>query len=66
MKKRIAIGIGALFLTLAAGSLTPPVRTAEKLPKCTSNLCRSVGCSPDVLCVRGAHVVNCADVCGGG
>ena len=37
-----------------------------KLPKCSMGLCRDVNCSPDVLCVQGAHVKNCAQVCNGG
>ncbi|MGH9869649.1 MAG: hypothetical protein ACREAA_15970 [Candidatus Polarisedimenticolia bacterium] len=65
--KKIAIGMGALMLTLAVAVATPArvEQTSEKLPKCTSALCKKVGCSPSVLCVRGASVVNCADVCGG-
>ena len=37
----------------------------SKLPKCSMQLCRDTGCSPDVLCVSGAHVKNCAEVCSG-
>ena len=63
--KKIAIGIGAMMVTLAVAVATPArfEQTGEKLPKCTQSLCKKVGCSPSVLCVRGAAVVNCADVC---
>jgi hypothetical protein len=37
-----------------------------KLPKCSMTLCRAVNCSPDTLCVKGAHVTNCAVVCSNG
>jgi hypothetical protein len=26
-------------------------------------MCRSVNCDPNTLCVSGAHVKTCADVC---
>ena len=57
----LALGVmtGAAALAFTAGSDT-------KLPKCSMGLCRDVNCSPDVLCVQGAHVKNCAQVCGGG
>jgi len=35
----------------------------EKLPKCSGHLCRSVNCSPDVLCASGTTVKTCAEVC---
>jgi hypothetical protein len=63
--KKIAIVFGALVLVLAAASLVRPVQTADKLPKCSGQLCQKSGCSADTLCVRGASVVTCADVCGG-
>jgi hypothetical protein len=55
----LAVMTGAAAIALSYGS-------DIKLPKCTMNLCRSVNCSPDTLCVKGAHVVNCADVCSNG
>lgn len=62
--KTIAIAVAAVMVLAAAG-LARPDQKADKLPKCSGTLCRSVGCSPDVLCARGAAVVSCADVCGG-
>ena len=57
----LALGImtGAAAFALTYGS-------DIKLPKCSMGLCRDVNCSPDVLCVKGAHVKNCADICNGG
>ena len=49
---------GAAVLAFAGGS-------DIKLPKCSMTMCRSVGCAADVLCVSGAHVKTCADVCNG-
>ena len=63
--KKLAIGIGVLALVLGAASLARTGQSADKLPKCSGALCKSVGCSPDVLCARGASVVSCAQVCGG-
>jgi hypothetical protein len=64
--KRLAIGIGAVILAAAAAAtLARTVPDADKLPKCSGQLCQKAGCSPDVLCARGAAVVTCADVCGG-
>jgi hypothetical protein len=63
--KKLAIGIGALILALGVATLARTGQSADKLPKCSGSLCRSVGCSPDVLCARGAQVVSCAEVCGG-
>jgi len=63
--KRIAIGIGALMVLLAAASLARTGQNSDKLPKCSHQLCQASGCSPDVLCARGAAVVTCAEVCGG-
>jgi hypothetical protein len=36
-----------------------------KLPKCAQVKCRDLGCPADVLCVSGAAVKTCADVCNG-
>ena len=70
--KKIALGIAALMIVLAASTFTRTgsagtgaAPEADKLPKCSGGLCKSVGCSPDVLCARGAAVVTCAEVCGG-
>jgi hypothetical protein len=63
--KKVAMGIGMLVLALGAAGLARTVPNADKLPKCSGQLCKSVGCSPDVLCARGASVVTCAEVCGG-
>jgi hypothetical protein len=54
----MAVMTGAAALALTSGS-------DIKLPKCSMGLCRDVNCSPDVLCVKGAHVVNCSQVCNG-
>ena len=62
--KRLVVGVAVLALAVA-GALAWSGRSAEKLPKCSGQLCRSVGCSPDVLCAKGATVVSCAEVCGG-
>lgn len=65
MKKKLVIAASAL--TLAAGIFVAlrPAETADKLPKCSGQLCQKSGCSADTLCARGASVVTCADVCGG-
>jgi hypothetical protein len=63
--KKVVMGIGVLVLALGAAGLARTVPNADKLPKCSGQLCQSVGCSPDVLCARGASVVTCAEVCGG-
>ena len=59
-----------LFLALAtmtaAAALAFAAGSDTKLPKCSMTLCRDVNCSPDVLCVQGAHLKNCAQVCSGG
>ena len=62
MRKLVWVLALAVMTGAAAFALTT---SSDKLPKCTMNLCRDVGCSPDVLCVSGAHVKNCADVCNG-
>ena len=62
--KKAVIGAGLLILALGAVTLATEPK-ADKLPKCSGQLCKSVGCSPDVLCARGASVVSCAEVCGG-
>ena len=53
----VMTGAAALAITSGAGI---------KLPKCSMTLCRSVNCSADTLCVKGAHVTNCAEVCSNG
>ena len=61
MKRRLAAA--AVFVVFAAGAHTL-VATA-KLPKCASVKCRDLGCPADVLCVSGAHVKSCAEICNG-
>jgi hypothetical protein len=63
--KKAAIGLAALMLLAAAATLARTGQEAGKLPKCSGQLCKSAGCSPDVLCARGAAVVTCEEVCGG-
>jgi hypothetical protein len=62
MKRRLAFAalLAAVFVA-GAHTLAAPV----KLPKCSSVKCRELGCPADVLCVSGAHVKSCADVCNG-
>lgn len=64
MKKKLVLA--ACTLTLVVGALVAlkPAETADKLPKCSGQLCQKVGCD-DTLCARGASVVTCAEVCGG-
>lgn len=62
--KRI-LAAAALIVALGAAALAA-ASAADKLPKCSGKLCRDIGCPADVLCVQGAHVVTCADWCGGG
>ena len=64
--QKTSIGLLAMLAALlvaAAPAGTP--HEATKLPKCSGQLCKSSGCSPDVLCARGAAVVTCAEVCSG-
>jgi hypothetical protein len=62
MKRRLGFAASLVFV-LAAGA---HALVAEvKLPKCSSVKCRQLGCPADVLCVSGAHVKTCADVCNG-
>lgn len=63
--KKLAIGLAVLTLALGAATLARTGQTADKLPKCSGSLCKAVGCSTSTLCVRGAAVVTCAEVCGG-
>ena len=62
MKRRLAFA-AMLVVVFAAGAQA--LASGVKLPKCASVKCRSLGCPADVLCVSGAHVVSCADVCNG-
>ena len=64
MKKRLVLATILAALAVGSAAAWNPVPTAIKLPKCSAQLCQSSGCSADTLCVRGAHVVNCAEVCG--
>ncbi len=62
MKRRLAFA-AILCVVFVAGAHT--LVSAAKLPKCASVNCRALGCPADVLCVSGAHVKTCADVCNG-
>ena len=61
MKKLMLVAVMAV-MAVAAGVA---IHAQAKLPKCSMTMCRAVNCSPDVLCVSGAHVKTCADVCNG-
>ena len=62
MRRRPAfVVLLALVFIVGAHALASVV----KLPKCASINCRALGCPADVLCVSGAHVKTCADVCNG-
>jgi hypothetical protein len=65
MKKKLVVAASVLTLAFAAFVALRPAETADKLPKCSGQLCQKSGCSADTLCARGAQVVTCADVCGG-
>ena len=54
-----------LILLFAASAAAYAINTlaAGKLPKCSMTYCRAAGCSAAELCVSGAHVKTCADVC---
>jgi hypothetical protein len=56
----------AFAIMTAAGAYAFNAGSDIKLPKCSMTLCRAVNCSADTLCVKGAHVTNCADVCSNG
>ena len=51
----VALMAGVAVLAFAANG--------TKLPKCSKTLCRSVNCSPDVLCASGTTVKTCAEIC---
>ncbi|HZN03874.1 MAG TPA: hypothetical protein VFD06_09850 [Candidatus Polarisedimenticolia bacterium] len=65
MKKRLLLAACTLTLVVGAIVALKPAETADKLPKCSGQLCQKSGCSADTLCARGAAVVTCAEVCGG-
>ena len=62
MKHRLAFAV-LIVAVLAAGAHT--LAADAKLPKCSAVKCRAIGCPADVLCVAGAHVKSCADICNG-
>jgi hypothetical protein len=62
MKSRFAFAT-MLLVVFVAGAHT--LVSGTKLPKCSAVKCRDLGCPADVLCVSGAHVKTCADVCNG-
>jgi len=63
MKRVLSLAVIAVMVL--AGTLAIAGAGSVKLPKCSSKLCRDIGCPPDILCVQGAHVVTCAEWCGG-
>ena len=62
MKRRFAFA-ALLVVVFTTSAHTPGA--SVKLPKCSSVKCRDIGCPSDVLCVSGAQVKSCADVCHG-
>lgn len=62
MKRRLMLS--ALIVIVAAAG-AQALAAGIKLPKCNTVDCRGLGCPADVLCVSGAHVKTCADICGG-
>ena len=62
--RRATLGL-AFLMIVSAATLSWAGVIDSKLPKCSMQLCRDTGSSPDTLCVSGAHVKNCADVCNG-
>lgn len=67
MRTRLASSGIALvaFATLALGAVTLAGPGSDKLPRCSEVKCKDIGCPADVLCVSGAKVKSCAEVCGG-
>ena len=64
--RKLALTLPVVFmLVCASAAFTYATILSQKLPKCSGQLCRDAGCSPDVLCVSGSKVKNCADVCRG-
>jgi hypothetical protein len=59
MRKLMLVMVMGIMATAAGVA----IQAQGKLPKCSMTLCRSVGCSPDVLCASGAHVKTCAEIC---
>ena len=59
MKRLVLLALIAVMAMAA----TVAIQAEAKLPKCSMTMCRAVNCAPDVLCVSGAHVRTCADVC---
>ena len=62
MKRRLTFAALVVFV-FVAGAHT--LAAGIKLPKCSTVKCRDLGCPADVLCVAGAHVKSCADICNG-
>jgi hypothetical protein len=62
MKRRLAF---AAVLLVVAASGAYALASTVKLPKCSAVKCRDLGCPADVLCVSGAHVKSCAEICNG-
>jgi len=62
MKRRLVFAAWLVCVFVAGAHA---LVAAPKLPKCASVDCRALGCPADVLCVSGAHVKSCADVCNG-
>jgi hypothetical protein len=57
--------VAAMTLMLAMATLAIGVVMADKLPKCSGQLCHDT-CSSDILCAKGTSVITCAQYCGGG
>jgi len=65
MRKTLILAGAVLTLAAAAAFVAWPSGASDKVPKCSMTLCRSVNCSADVLCAKGATVVSCAEICNG-
>jgi len=63
---RKALASAVVLVAVGAASMAYASMIFDKLPKCSGQLCTSVNCSADVLCVSGAHVKTCAEVCNNG
>ena len=61
LRKRVTVVVVTVLMSVASYSIASLVE--PKLPKCSGQLCRSVGCSADVLCASGTGVKTCAEVC---
>jgi|KBSSwiStaDraftv2_1062776.scaffolds.fasta_scaffold30806_3 hypothetical protein len=62
-KIKNALAVLVVLVTATAAAYGARALAADKLPKCSKTLCRSVGCSADTLCASGTTVKTCADIC---